>query len=899
MAVNALGQAIQLLLSNTQLGEVTDRLQVGQQIRARVTEVLPGDQAVVNIQGTNVLAQLQAGLGGGLSKGDMLLLQVTGLPSGLSDAQAGNAAGQGSVSSLNLRFLGLLGGPGQEAQAAAAQGAASASLSSLGELTALLQQLNLEPSSANLAVVQGLRQTGLPVSPTLVREIVQQALQALQQAPAAADSTPSGAPGPGAAPAGSGAVSQAAGQAASRVVSDARETLALLSFLDQQQPSTQVHLQIQQAARGLEGFLAGLEGGTAGSASQGPQAAPPALSQGQVERLDQALQGFIQDPQAASVAGLIRDLAALQASVQGRPAPSAPPVPLPPDLAPTVAEPPFQPPSLVPSPQPGPSLAGGDPPSVSTQAPGPDASTLPLPQTPTDLPAPGAAPRQAETGISGPAGQPAAAPDSGAPAGRGPLASAPGVARDSAPAAPPVPSGVASGDGAGAYSGAPARAVPPARDWASLQAFQDLANTVFQDLQPGQSGPVSNAGLLSGLESAVQELQTPGSSLGQAVVAESRALASAEGLPAPAPDQVLAGALDYLRGLQQAFQAAPLAQPAASTGEIWQQAQARVPLPTSRPLESLPTESVLKAAVFLRARQLPASRALLQPVAQSLAKGEPLSSQVAQIQQQAQSLPASLLAQAPDLAQALQQLQAAFTALGIQVEGQDLAGQLAANPSHLGLDLEGSLAAQASGRAGESGPAASPASAGRDLKSALLRLDRGLKSGLLDSTQATEGDRQQAARLAAQTSSALASLTTLQLANQPLLSHDMVSVQVPLWFGKEPVPGQLSVYWKRGREPRLDDKEPLQVVVQLNTRGLGQVKVSLTVYKKDCKCRVEVENEPARQHLARNLDSLKKGFGQNTPFELQAVDLSLAREAAAPALPEFQGAQPGALNVSA
>jgi hypothetical protein len=70
----------------------------------------------------------------------------------------------------------------------------------------------------------------------------------------------------------------------------------------------------------------------------------------------------------------------------------------------------------------------------------------------------------------------------------------------------------------------------------------------------------------------------------------------------------------------------------------------------------------------------------------------------------------------------------------------------------------------------------------------------------------------------------------------------------------------------------------VNVVFLLNTRGLGDVKVQLQVWKNDCQCKVSVSNEEASKFIQGEASELSEGFSNNTPFTLSKLDISAATD---------------------
>src|SRR4051812_31505882 len=86
MAVNALGQTLQLLLNQAPQSDLSLGLKAGDVAQARLVEMLPDNRAIVQIKGLNLVAQLPAPQPGQkFEKGmtlDLAVLQSQPKPSG-------------------------------------------------------------------------------------------------------------------------------------------------------------------------------------------------------------------------------------------------------------------------------------------------------------------------------------------------------------------------------------------------------------------------------------------------------------------------------------------------------------------------------------------------------------------------------------------------------------------------------------------------------------------------------------------------------------------------------------------------------------------------------------------------------------------------------------------------
>jgi hypothetical protein len=312
-------------------------------------------------------------------------------------------------------------------------------------------------------------------------------------------------------------------------------------------------------------------------------------------------------------------------------------------------------------------------------------------------------------------------------------------------------------------------------------------------------------------------------------------------------------------------------------------------------------QTLIDSRVFLQARQLPLTAALVRPVAQALSQGESLGNHLQNILSALPSAQNPLAAPLPlPVENALHQVAGFLQAHGVKPAAPEVAGQVRDFILSSGLNLESSLSALATGGNQAGATTLQP---GQDLKASLLLLQQEVQLALADSDVARSAAFGRLVSMDRENSQALANLTTLQLAAAPIASHDTLALQIPLLVGNQLETAHLSVYWKKGAERQLSDKDPVQMVFVLNTRGLGEVKVALQLYRQSCNCSVTVQDAETRTFFEPYLAELRAGFEANTPFAVNSLDLGLAPESVAlstgstPA-PSLQ-AQSGGLDVSA
>jgi len=768
MAVSALGLPFLLQASANQLDTLFAGLNAGDQVRGRVVEMLGQDQAVVSLRGQNVVAQLPPV--NDLQKGDLLLLQVTQMPS----TEAGRTA------SLTLRLLpasvAAAGSPGILAQTAPASNA----LPAQAVVEQALSNARLPVNSLTVTVAETLARLGAPLDAASLQRAVQ-ATEALltNEAPPTGPQVPLLSP---------------------QVQAALQDGLSQVKVAAQFSPSSQANVLLQQAARELTQALepgsvassppvgaavvptstAPLGLPAAASVAPPPGPAPLTVTQALVQ-VEQAVAQVVAQPTTAAVQALQASLGQLQQAQTAA---------MTVNVSPTV---PLGPASIVPA-----SAA------VATTSTGPSAPVQ----------------------------------------------------------APSAPSG----------SNASLSSLPARRE-----AVVQLLALVGAQVEP-QTGAVATDQVGAQAQALEQAYSQPASAPSQALVAAVLAQQ-----PEAQPAQILADARQAIQQVVQQLQGptVPAQLPsAAALRSLLQDAGQAVPQIS---LSQLPPEHVAEAVAWLQARDLPTQRPLVEAVASWINQDQTALPAIQRVISQVQALPSAVLEARPTLTQALQQVQSALDQSTLHPETQDLAQRLSQWSQSQGMDLEARLGSPAEGPGSPNGASNNVAPAhtaapdlASGLKPALMRLDGELKSALKDpSTQAPQVARHMEAALH-ETQAAIQAMNAVPLQAQAAPAFDSVHLPLPVWISGQLGEGKLSVTWRHGRERQLDDTEPVNVAVALNTESLGPVKVLLQVWKGSANARIIGADPAAAQYLAGGADELRQGFAERTPFKLQTLEFAAA-----------------------
>ena len=369
--------------------------------------------------------------------------------------------------------------------------------------------------------------------------------------------------------------------------------------------------------------------------------------------------------------------------------------------------------------------------------------------------------------------------------------------------------------------------------------------------------------------------------------------------PEAQPAQVLEQAKQALDQVIVHFETLPPARPLPGAQALSAELEAAT-LPAPRlPLAQFPRELVFESVAWLRTRDLPPQRPLVEAAAQFLSRGQAALGLADKVVQAKPQLPESFLEWRPGLKQAFVHLEEAIQGSTLKLERADLAEQLSQWPTVSGLDLEKNLLASLPEGSSASAPVSSPAQAAPSLKEALAAVQQELKGALRDPAGAAPAVAPVLEKAAAQANQALQSLSALPLQAQASPSVQSITLPLALPLNGPLSNGQVTVSWRKGRDRELNDKEPVNVAVALQTESLGEVKVLMQVWKGSANVSVKAADQGTADYLQSGSDELKAGFAERTPFKLQNLGFDVAagggaEEEAEASLPVSPG-----LNLSA
>jgi hypothetical protein len=198
-----------------------------------------------------------------------------------------------------------------------------------------------------------------------------------------------------------------------------------------------------------------------------------------------------------------------------------------------------------------------------------------------------------------------------------------------------------------------------------------------------------------------------------------------------------------------------------------------------------------------------------------------------------------------------------------------------------GLNLESNLKQDlmaAEQRAAVSIPVSAPvyqgqAAARQNLKSALMDLSNKIQE--LPSLNLTAEHKEAIKTVKDAAADVLTNLNAIQFINQKPASFDMIYAQLPILFNNKLFNGEVQVWYRKGSlKENLERSVPVNIVFMLNTSNLGNVKISMTIYKKEVECVVNAADERAKQLLMRSKSDFLSGI-DNIKYNMKAFQITV------------------------
>lgn len=124
----------------------------------------------------------------------------------------------------------------------------------------------------------------------------------------------------------------------------------------------------------------------------------------------------------------------------------------------------------------------------------------------------------------------------------------------------------------------------------------------------------------------------------------------------------------------------------------------------------------------------------------------------------------------------------------------------------------------------------------------------------------------------------LTNMNALQFINQKPVSYEALYTQIPVFLNNKFFNGELQVWFRKGSlKENYEKSMPVNFVFMLNTSNMGNVKISMTVYKKDVECNVTIDNEKAKQVLMRGKNDFMKSM-EGVNFNMKNFNIQLEKD---------------------
>lgn len=162
------------------------------------------------------------------------------------------------------------------------------------------------------------------------------------------------------------------------------------------------------------------------------------------------------------------------------------------------------------------------------------------------------------------------------------------------------------------------------------------------------------------------------------------------------------------------------------------------------------------------------------------------------------------------------------------------------------------------------------------LKAQLINLSNELESS--ESLKLNSHQKAALNNVMEKSSDILTNMNALQFINQKPVSYEALYTQIPVLLNNKFFNGELQVWFRKGSLKENYEKSlPINFVFMLNTSNMGNVKISMTVYKKDVECNVSIDNEKAKQVLTREKNEFLKSMG-NVNFNIKNFNIMLEKD---------------------
>lgn len=162
------------------------------------------------------------------------------------------------------------------------------------------------------------------------------------------------------------------------------------------------------------------------------------------------------------------------------------------------------------------------------------------------------------------------------------------------------------------------------------------------------------------------------------------------------------------------------------------------------------------------------------------------------------------------------------------------------------------------------------------LKAKLLNLVNQIES--LDITKVNPQQKTEINNVKEKALDLLTNINAIQFINQKPIAYDALYTQIPILLNNKYFNGELQVWFRKGSLKENYEKAlPINFVFVLNTSNMGNVKISMTVHKKNAECVVTTESEKAKQILMREKAGFLKSISA-VDYNMKSFDIRVQKD---------------------
>jgi hypothetical protein len=162
------------------------------------------------------------------------------------------------------------------------------------------------------------------------------------------------------------------------------------------------------------------------------------------------------------------------------------------------------------------------------------------------------------------------------------------------------------------------------------------------------------------------------------------------------------------------------------------------------------------------------------------------------------------------------------------------------------------------------------------LKAELINLSNEVQSA--DTSKMSSAQKQSISDVRDKANDILTNMNAIQFINVKPVSYEMLYTQIPVFLNNRFFNGELQVWFRKGSlKENYEKSMPVNFVFMLNTSNMGNVKISMTVYKNDVECNVTADSEKAKQALIRGKNDFLKSMDKIN-FNIKNFNIALEKD---------------------